>query len=149
MRTNSFEETIALGEKIGTYLRPGMCLLLEGDLASGKTTFTKGIGKALHINKPISSPTFTILKIYHGDLDLYHIDAYRLEGNDYDLGFDEYMSEGVTVIEWPQYYEDHLPKEYLKISFEYIDDDTREISFSYQGEMYRELYEKVTGESHD
>ena len=94
MITKSTEETIALGEKLGRLLNRGDVIALKGDLAGGKTTFTKGIGKALNIKEVINSPTFTILKIYEGDKILYHIDAYRLENNDYDLGLDEY-DEGI------------------------------------------------------
>ena len=145
MYIQNTEQMIALGEQIGHYLHNGMTILLQGDLASGKTTFTKGIGKALHILQPINSPTFNILKIYKGDLTLYHIDAYRLEGNDYDLGFEEFRNDGVTVIEWPEYYGSYLPKEYLRISFIYIDDDTREVHFTPVGEAYEEIVRKVEG----
>ena len=116
-----------------------MCLTLVGDLAGGKTTFTKGIGKALNIKEVINSPTFTILKIYNGDLKLFHIDAYRLEGCEYDLGLDEYLDDGVMIVEWPIYYKDYLPDEYLEISFKYIDDFSREITFKAVGEKYKEL----------
>lgn len=139
MLSKSEKETIELGEKIGKKLEKGMCLVLKGDLAGGKTTFAKGIGKALNIKEVINSPTFTILKIYEGNLKLFHIDAYRLEGSDYDLGLDEYLDEGVMVVEWPEYYIDYLPSEYLEITFNYIDDDTREINFIAHGDKYKEL----------
>lgn len=139
MLSKSEEETIELGYKIGKKLKKGMCLTLVGDLAGGKTTFTKGIGKALNIKEVINSPTFTILKIYNGDLKLFHIDAYRLEGCEYDLGLDEYLDDGVMIVEWPIYYKDYLPDEYLEISFKYIDDFTREITFKAVGEKYKEL----------
>ncbi len=139
MLSKSEEETIDLGYKLGKKLKKGMCISLVGDLAGGKTTFTKGIGKALNVKGIINSPTFTILKIYKGDLTLYHIDAYRLDGTDYDLGFDEYLDEGVTVVEWPEFYKDYLPNEYLEINFKYIDDNTREITFNPIGEKYKEL----------
>lgn len=139
MLSKSEKETISLGEELGKKLQKGMCIVLKGDLAGGKTTFTKGIGKALNIKEVINSPTFTILKIYEGDLKLFHIDAYRLEGNEYDLGLDEYLDEGVMVVEWPEYYKDYLPKEYLEISFKYIDDEKREIVFNPVGEKYKEL----------
>jgi len=134
MLSKSEKETIDLGYKIGKKLEKGMCITLVGDLAGGKTTFTKGIGKALNIKEVINSPTFTILKIYDGDLKLYHIDAYRLEGCEYDLGLDEYLDEGVMIVEWPVYYQDYLP-----ISFKYIDDNTREITLNPIGEKYKEL----------
>ena len=93
MISKSQEETINLGEKLGKLLSKGDTICLKGDLAGGKTTFTKGIGKALNISQVINSPTFTILKIYNGDLPLYHIDAYRLEGIDQDLGFEELLED--------------------------------------------------------
>ena len=139
MISKSYEETIKLGEELGKKLKKGDCIALKGDLAGGKTTFTKGIGKALNVKGIINSPTFTILKIYEGDLKLFHIDAYRLEGNEYDLGLDEYLDEGVMVVEWPEYYSDYLPKEYLEISFKYVDDNTREISYKAVGKKYEEL----------
>ncbi len=143
MKSRSVDETIALGEKIGKALPKGSVIALKGDLAGGKTTFTKGIGKALHIREVINSPTFTILKIYQGDLPLYHIDAYRLENNAYDLGISEYENEGIMVIEWPEYYEDYLPEEYLEIRFTYIDDEEREIEVIPHGEKYRKVAEEI------
>lgn len=140
----SAEQTIDLGYRLGCLLKKGMYLTLIGDLAGGKTTFMKGVGKALHVKGVINSPTFTILKIYEGDIDLYHIDAYRLENNEYDLGLDEFDDEGVVAVEWPQYYERYLPKEYLEIRFNYIDDDTREISFVPHGQIYVDLMEEFS-----
>lgn len=140
------ENTIVLAEKLGKYLKKGMVLCLNGDLAGGKTTFTKGIAKALKINETINSPTFTILKIYEGDLMLYHIDAYRLANNPYDLGIDEYISDGVMVIEWPEFFKDYLPEEYLDIYFTFIDDNTRSISFMPHGSIYDELLKELKNE---
>ena len=144
MKTINQAETIALGRKLGALLEKGMTIILKGELAAGKTTFTKGIGQALNVREVINSPTFTILKIYGGDLTLYHIDAYRLEGNSYDLGLSEYEDEGVTVIEWPEYYEDYLPKEYLEVVFTNIDEDCREIEFIPHGEKYMRIAEEMT-----
>lgn len=143
MITKSELETIDLGYKLGKLLDKGSFIALKGDLAGGKTTFTKGIGKALNIKQVINSPTFTILKIYKGDLPLYHIDAYRLEGNDYDLGLDELADEGIMVVEWPEYYLDYLPNDYIEISFKYIDDDTREISFVNHGSKYIDVIKEI------
>ena len=143
MISKSQEETIILGEKLGKLLSKGDTICLKGDLAGGKTTFTKGIGKALNIKQVINSPTFTILKIYNGDLTLYHIDAYRLENSNYDLGMDE-LDDGIMVVEWPEYYQDYLPQEYLEISFTYIDDNTREIDFIGHGESYEKLAKEMS-----
>ena len=143
MISKSYNETINLGERLGKLLDNGSVLALKGDLAGSKTTFTKGIGKALNIKQVINSPTFTILKIYEGDKKLFHIDAYRLENNSYDLGLDQYEDEGVMVIEWPDYYASFLPNEYLEIDFKYIDDDIREINFVPHGEKYRKIVEEL------
>lgn len=143
MITKNEQETIALGEKLGKLLIKGSTICLKGDLAGGKTTFTKGIGKALNISQVINSPTFTILKIYNGNLPLYHIDAYRLENSSYDLGMDEFEEEGIMVIEWPEYYQDYLPSEYLEINFEYIDDNSRKIEFISHGDKYLDIVKEM------
>ena len=144
MITYSQEETISLGEKFGKLLTKGMTIALKGDLAGGKTTFTKGIGKALNIKTVINSPTFTILKIYEGDLTLYHIDAYRLENNEYDLGISEYEQDGITVVEWPEYYQSYLPKDYIEIDFKYLDDNSREINFVSHGDKYNDIVKEMS-----
>lgn len=141
MITRNTKETIALGEKLGRLLNRGDVIALQGDLAGGKTTFTKGIGQALDIKEVINSPTFTILKIYKGKQTLYHIDAYRLENNEYDLGIDEYEDEGIMVIEWPEHYKRYLPKEYLEIVFTYLNDEERQIDFIAHGPKYEKIAE--------
>ena len=143
MITHSWEETVSLGERFGKLLAKGTTITLKGDLAGGKTTFTKGIGKALNVKQVINSPTFTILKIYSGDLMLYHIDAYRLDNCSYDLGRDEFEEDGIMVIEWPEYYQEFLPKEYLEIRFVYIDENKREISFVPHGKKYEEICKEL------
>lgn len=139
INTHDSNATIALGLRLGKYLNAGDVLTLKGDLAGGKTTFTKGIGKALNIKEVINSPTFNILKIYHGEKTLFHIDAYRLEGNDYDLGFEEFLDEGICVVEWPEYFMSYLPKEYLEISFKALDDTSRAIEFKAHGKHYETI----------
>ena len=143
MITRNENETIDLGFRIGKLLKKGDFIALKGDLAGGKTTFTKGIGKALNVKSVVNSPTFTILKVHEGDMPLYHIDAYRLEGNEYDLGLDELKDEGIMVVEWPEYYESYLPKEYLQIYFKYIDDNSREIIIEAIGDKYKKIVEEI------
>ena len=140
--TNNEQETIELGYKLGKLLNCGDTIILNGDLASGKTTFTKGVGKALNIKQIINSPTFTILKIYEGDKTLYHIDAYRLAESDYDLGLDE-NDDGIMIVEWPEYYINYLPKDYLIVSLKYIDDNHRKITFDYKGDKYKDFIERL------
>ena len=138
--TRNYEETIEYGFKIGKLLEAGDCILLAGDLGAGKTTFTKGIGKALGITRVINSPTFTIVKEYHGDLDLYHLDLYRLDGlgNDFDL--EEYFAkDGVVVCEWPDNVREIIPNEYLLIEIFRREEDSRLIKLTPYGKRYEKL----------
>lgn len=137
-------ETIALGCKIGSLIKPNSLITLNGDLGAGKTTFTKGLGKGLGITRVINSPTFTILKQYQGRLNLSHFDAYRLENQDTDLGFEEiFNSDDVCCVEWSDYIEDILPKERLEIFIKYLDDNSRELSIKAIGQKYEELIEEL------
>ena len=143
IKVNNLEETIALGNRLGLLLQPNMLLTLSGDLGAGKTTFTKGIGQGLGITKVINSPTFTILKQYQGRLNLSHFDAYRLEGQDDDLGFEEiFDSDDVCVVEWANFIEDILPTERLKIEIKKIDENAREFIFRAIGSRYEQLLEE-------
>lgn len=135
--------TIELGYLIGKNLKKGSVILLEGDLGAGKTTFTKGIGKALNIKKVINSPTFTIMKVYYGDINLYHMDLYRLDGSG-DLDLLDYINgDGICVIEWPMCAKHLIPDEYLKITIKNIDDDTRNFIFEPVGDMYEFIKEII------
>lgn len=141
---NNLEETIALGKCLGELLQPNMLLTLSGDLGAGKTTFTKGIGLGLGITRVINSPTFTILKQYQGRLNLSHFDAYRLEGQDDDLGFEEiFDSEDVCVVEWANFIEDILPSERLEIVISKIDENAREFRFKATGDKYQQIVEAL------
>ncbi|MGI6360331.1 MAG: tRNA (adenosine(37)-N6)-threonylcarbamoyltransferase complex ATPase subunit type 1 TsaE [Acholeplasmatales bacterium] len=139
--TKNSEETIYLGHQLGLLLKDGDVLLLDGTLASGKTTFTKGVGRALGIKRTINSPTFTILKHYEKDnKNLYHLDLYRLDGEKQDFDLEEYISsDGITVIEWPFNVKSILPKEYLLVKFEIINDTERKITFTPHGAHYEKV----------
>lgn len=116
LKTTSPEQTVEIGESLARLLKPGDTLTLAGDLGAGKTTFTKGLAKGLGVRDMVSSPTFTIIKEYQGRLPLYHMDVYRMDGDDEDLGFDEYFaSDGVTVVEWADNIASYLPNDRLEI----------------------------------
>ncbi len=127
--TNSSDETIELGYKIGSLLKGGDTIILDGDLGAGKTTFTKGIGKALGVERVINSPTFTIVKAYKGkNIILNHLDLYRLDGVGDDFDLEEYFnSDTVCIVEWPYQAYDILPSKLMKINIKRLDDFKREI----------------------
>lgn len=126
-------------------VQAGDLVLLNGDLGAGKTTFTQFIGEALGVKRTINSPTFNIIKSYKGThLKLHHMDCYRLEDSEEDLGFDEYFEDnGLTVIEWSQFIEDLLPDESLTINIEVIDEMSRHITIEAKGEHYEAMKEAL------
>src|SRR5690625_8041108 len=97
IKTNAVEETARLAARLAVLLRPGDVITLEGDLGAGKTAFTKGIANGLGVKRTVSSPTFTIIKEYEGELPLYHMDVYRLEHSEEDIGFTEYLDRKSVV----------------------------------------------------
>ena len=143
-KTSNANETISLGEKIGYLLKASDTVLLVGDLSCGKTTITKGIGKALGVTKIINSPTFTIVKEYKGSrCDLHHLDLYRLDGINNDFDLEEHIEgNNVCVIEWPYQVEELLPNEYLLIEMKRIDEFNREINITGIG-RYKEIEEAL------
>ena len=140
------KETQKLGYEIGKLLFPGSVVSLTGDLGVGKTTFTKSIAKALNIKQVVNSPTFTIIKEYEGDLNLYHMDVYRISDKE-DLGFDEYFfNDGITVIEWAENIKSLLPYERLNIVLKKISENKRIIEINPLGNKYEYLCEVLKNE---
>ncbi|MDD8048488.1 MAG: tRNA (adenosine(37)-N6)-threonylcarbamoyltransferase complex ATPase subunit type 1 TsaE [Thomasclavelia sp.] len=142
--TNNEKQTIELGYKLGSLIKPHSLITLSGDLGAGKTTFTKGIGKGMNITRVINSPTFTILKQYQGSKNLSHFDAYRLEGQDDELGFEEvFDSNDVCVVEWANFIENILPVERLEINIAINDKGQRVFTFNPIGDYYKKLMEDL------
>ncbi len=125
--TNSPDETIELGKKIGLKLQKGDILAMQGTLAAGKTTITKGIAQALEIDDTITSPTFCLISEYEGKMPLYHMDVYRLDGTEdfINLGVDDMLyGKGVSIIEWSEKIMDELPKKTIIIRLEPVESGT-------------------------
>ena len=142
--TRSERETIELAQNFESEKFPNMIICLDGELGSGKTVFTKGIANALGIQESITSPTFNIIKEYDGELPLYHMDVYRLDGNTDGYGIEEYFTKGgVVVIEWSDTIKNILPKEYLHIKFKVTDENKRILVLTPYGKQYEDLCEAV------
>ena len=123
-----------LGEQVGLKLRAGDVVLLRGDLGSGKTTFTQGVGRALGIFD-LTSPTFVIAKIYPSATPLVHVDAYRLIGKELaifdDLDLESRIPVSITIIEWGSGFVERLIESFIEINFEFgVGPDERMVSIS-------------------
>jgi tRNA threonylcarbamoyladenosine biosynthesis protein TsaE len=100
--TSAPAETEAAGEELGGRLRRGDLVLLKGELGAGKTTFVRGVVRGIGSEARVASPTFQLVRIYPGRLQLAHVDLYRLEkGSELaDLGLEELLDAGAVVVEW-------------------------------------------------
>ncbi len=143
--SRSERDTLELAENLESEKFPNMVICLEGELGSGKTIFVKGFANALGIEENVTSPTFNLIKEYpNGELPLYHMDVYRLEGEAKNVGIEEYFNKGgVTIIEWADLISDSLPEERLDIKFKVIDENTRVLVFEPHGKEYEDLCQSV------
>jgi tRNA threonylcarbamoyladenosine biosynthesis protein TsaE len=119
--SRSREETLALGERLAGLLAPGSVVALRGPLGAGKTCLAKGIARGLGIEEEITSPTYTIVSEYQGSCPLYHIDAYRLSGDDdfASLGGEEFIyGKGISLVEWSDRIPSSIPPEAVFVDIE-------------------------------
>lgn len=118
---------------LGSFLKPGTIIAMQGTLAAGKTTITKGIAAALGIEETVTSPTFTLISEYEGIMPLYHMDVYRLDSTEdfINLGTEDMLyGNGVSIIEWSEKIMSELPKKTIVLSLEAQDDGSRIINIS-------------------
>ena len=131
--TQDPQETIQLGEYFATFVEKGDVFAFVGELASGKTTFTQGILKGLNFDKPVTSPTFTLVNEYYAKFPVIHIDCYREDGQQrwIQLGINDYMDEeNVVIIEWADKMKSLLPINTIQIQFSHKSINSREIFLS-------------------
>lgn len=141
-------ETKNLGKKLGKLLREGDLIALDGDLGAGKTCLVQGIALGLNSNDNVSSPSFSLIKEYSGDIPIYHFDLYRLENNERieDLGYEEYFfGNGVTLIEWAEKIKKYLPEQLMKIKIKMNDKNNhiRIILLKPMGKRYKEIIREI------
>jgi len=147
--TGSSQETEELGACLGSLLKPGAFLALQGDLGGGKTCLTRGVVAALAPQSAdhVASPTYAIMNSYPGNTPVYHFDFYRLRGDDdiAELGFEEYFhGDGVCVVEWSERLEELLPDDALTLLFEYGEDNQRRITITSSGQKSDMVLEQLS-----
>ncbi len=143
--SKSAQETQALAGKIMSFLKPSDVVLLTGDLGAGKTTLVGGALSYLGYKDHVISPTFNILKCYFEvKPNVFHIDAYRLENQNIDIGLDEFIEgNGVTFVEWPKFIEPLIPSKHLEISIKRISDNERDIEIIDPTDSYKTVLENL------
>ena len=152
LNSRSPEQTQLLGSYLGKLARKADVFLLTGELGTGKTCLVQGIARGLNVKEYAFSPSFIILRQYHGRLPLYHIDFYRLDCIEEiaDLGLEDYFyGDGVSVIEWAGKGLQVVPQNNLLISIHYVpvSQTGRSIHLKPQGERYNELIKQLKKES--
>ena len=135
--SHSPEETEHIGEELGRTLHAGSVVAYRGGLGMGKTAFTRGLARGLGCRGRVTSPTFTIVNEYSGDIPLFHFDMYRLGGEDelFDIGWEDYLTRGgVCAVEWSENVDDALA-DAICVRIERTGDDSRRITISGGNEL--------------
>ncbi|MBL7070808.1 MAG: tRNA (adenosine(37)-N6)-threonylcarbamoyltransferase complex ATPase subunit type 1 TsaE [Candidatus Omnitrophica bacterium] len=146
--SNTVEDTIRFGRRLGSILKSGDLIALCGELGSGKTVLTKGIARGLGVKhaERVNSPSFLILKEYRGRLPLYHFDIYRLNDAFEFMTVDYaryFYGNGVSVIEWADKIEKLLPDEFLKIDLSVKGENERRMRVLPYGHRYKRIAERL------
>jgi tRNA threonylcarbamoyladenosine biosynthesis protein TsaE len=141
------EQTRQIGTALGSVLKPGDVICLQGDLGAGKTTFVQGLAQGWGSLDSVSSPTFIIINEYrHADESkLFHMDAYRLDSpaEAEQLDLDSILADGALLIEWPERMAGLIPAERLWIQIEHGAENERTLKFNAHGKRYLDLLEII------
>ncbi len=145
--SNSVEQTLRLGVRLGELLQPGDLVCLSGELGSGKTVVARGAGRGWGTAVRVTSPTFTLVNAYPRSVDgriLYHVDCYRLEtqADAITTGLEDILAgDGALMIEWPERIESMLSDDRFTISLAYESETRRRLRFQARGERSTQLFE--------
>jgi tRNA threonylcarbamoyladenosine biosynthesis protein TsaE len=145
IESKSVADTMAVGRRLASLLRPGDVLLVSGRLGAGKTVLVAGIAEGLGVDDAVTSPSFVLVRAYEGFLRLTHADAYRLGSTAEleDLGLDETIGDGVLVVEWGNALESSFGDDLLAINLDVGDGDTRTITLVARGSWRSRALEEL------
>ncbi len=141
--SRSPEQTRRIGMRLGSALRPGDVICLQGDLGAGKTTFVQGLAQGWGTLDSVSSPTFIIVNLYRraDGAQLFHMDAYRLDSTSEaeELDLESMLTQGPLLIEWPERIQGLIPPDRIWLEMEYLADEHRQMRFKSRGKRYDTL----------
>jgi len=145
--SNSDQDTMELGRRLGGMLPSGAFIALQGELGGGKTCFTRGVVQSVSpdSSRLVASPTFAIMNEYPGAVPVYHFDFYRLnsEYEIIELGFEDYFAgNGICIAEWSERLGSLLPAEHIRITFEHAGEERRRITMAAGGERHSALLKR-------
>jgi tRNA threonylcarbamoyladenosine biosynthesis protein TsaE len=127
----SAEATEALAARLAQRLEEGDVVTVSGELGSGKTTFVRGACRALGVDQPVTSPTYTIGHRYQGRVDVSHLDLFRFSGfSAAEWGdLEPYFDDAIAFVEWPEAGEGALPSPRVRVRLEHVDETHRRVRF--------------------
>ena len=131
--SHSVEETENFAYELASKISAPKVICLTGDLGAGKTAFTRGFARYFGIEKGVSSPTFIIMHRYEGSEVINHYDLYRLSDFDelLDIGFEEQIESGISIIEWPDNFMEFLPDDKIVVRITRLGDNERIIIYEH------------------
>jgi tRNA threonylcarbamoyladenosine biosynthesis protein TsaE len=145
--SRSPEQTRRIGMRLGSEIKAGDVICLQGDLGAGKTTFVQGLAQGWGSIDSVSSPTFVLVNVYRraNGNQLFHLDAYRLESipEAEELDLDAMLAEGALLVEWPERLGNLIPHERLLVTLEHIAEEHRQMLLNARGKRYDELLDLV------
>ena len=144
--TSSPADTMSFGSRLAELIEIPSLILLKGELGTGKTLITKGAVSALGYQGEVTSPTFNLVQEYQGEVEIIHMDLYRLDKTKelLEIGFEDYLNRNAVIfIEWPELAFPLLPADFIFINIEKISADKREITVRGEGEKSRLLIERL------
>ena len=138
--SRSPEQTRRIGMRLGSSLKAGDLICLQGELGAGKTTLVQGVAQGWGSSDLVSSPTFILVNEYRrpdGE-ELFHMDGYRLESaaEAAELDVDLMLAKGALIVEWPERIESVLPRDELRIKLEAVEEEQRQMRFKSRGKRY-------------
>jgi tRNA threonylcarbamoyladenosine biosynthesis protein TsaE len=132
VESSSPEETERIAALLAAELQLGDAVTVAGELGAGKTTFIRGAARALGVDGPVTSPTYTVGHLYRGPVNIAHLDLYRFEGiSDAEWGdLERYFEDTVAFVEWPEAAEGFLPEPRASVRLRHVDERHRLIVLS-------------------